>query len=162
MQSLSLSGSTAGKVQYDVSRVYPPYRSFRPAGPHPRPEHWAAVRAVVLARDGHQCRMCPAKAGDVFDGWGPIRLEVHHRHYRNWGRELPDDLTTLCQRCHRGHTDHCMRERDQARTITPLPSLAAETDRLPVSDHTSLYDIKAHDPHNQSRSGRNPLWGDPQ
>lgn len=162
MQSSSPSGASAGQVQYDIERVYGPYRSFRPVGPHPRPEHWAAVRSVVLARDGHQCRMCSAKAGDVIEGWGLVRLEVHHRHYRNWGRELPDDLTTLCRRCHQGHTEHVMRERDRARTITPLPVAAVGCDRLPVSDPTSIFNIKAHDHRNESRSGRNPLWGDPE
>lgn len=152
MQSSSPSGASAGQVQYDIKRVYPPYRSFRPAGPHPRPEHWARVRDEVLKRDGYQCRLCEAEA----------RLEVHHRHYRNWGRELLDDLTTLCRRCHKGHTEHVMRERDQARTVTPLAASAARVDRLPVAGSMSIYTIKANDNHNESRSGRNPLWGDPQ
>lgn len=63
---------------------------------------WGEVRALVLARDAWACQGCGRKGS----------LQVHHMSYRsmtNWhspfdGHEYvashPDDLVTLCQRCH--------------------------------------------------------------
>jgi hypothetical protein len=44
-------------------------------------------REIVLARDGHCCRVCAA----------PCRIVVHHRRP---GNHDPDWLTTLCAACH--------------------------------------------------------------
>jgi hypothetical protein len=51
-----------------------------------------STRATVLARDRHRCTSC-----------GTTRfLEVHHIAPRNeGGSNKPDNLTTLCSRCHR-------------------------------------------------------------
>jgi len=54
-------------------------------------EAWRAKRQVILARDGYTCQRC---------GQQPRRLEVHHRHYWSLYRENPQDLVTLCSRCH--------------------------------------------------------------
>lgn len=55
-----------------------------------RSSHWRALRLKVLERDGHRCKGCRRKD----------RLEVHHLTYERLGRELSEDLITLCQRCH--------------------------------------------------------------
>jgi 5-methylcytosine-specific restriction endonuclease McrA len=127
---------------YDQSRVYQPYRTFRPAGSHPNPAHWQSIRLQALERDGFQCRCCPAKEGDVCDVTGPIKLEVHHRHYRSWGKESLDDVTVLCKQCHRGVTDRFMWWRDKARTPALSSSKLVQVDSTPVST-SSLSLLKA-------------------
>ena len=54
--------------------------------------HWQHVKRLVLARDGHQCRMCGRRNG----------LNVHHRTYAHMGHEQEHlaDLVTLCRRHH--------------------------------------------------------------
>lgn len=51
---------------------------------------WRSLRARVLDRDTRQCQDCG----------GRTALQVHHLRYR-LGREQLEDLTTLCQSCHR-------------------------------------------------------------
>ena len=110
----------AAQIQFRPDLIaYEPHRQHRPVGSHPSPSHWDSIRLQALERDGHQCRTCEAKEGDVYAGWGRVRLEVHHRHYRNWGKEQLDDVTVLCHRCHRVITDDFMRSRDQARVLDP-------------------------------------------
>lgn len=67
---------------------------MRPSHPHPNPSHWDSLRVSALERDGHACRCCP---NDAASG---IPLEIHHRHYANWGHESLDDVVTLCVLCH--------------------------------------------------------------
>ena len=102
---------------YDIAQVYTPYRALRPSGQHPNPSHWNKVRQQAFERDGFQCRNCPAKLNDVCNVFGKIRLEAHHRHYENWGREQLNDLTTLCSVCHQKHTDGRMAERHKGRDL---------------------------------------------
>ena len=127
------------QIEFNARLVYPPYRGFRPPKAHPSPVHWAAIRRQALERDGHQCRLCSAAAGDEFtDHGGPVRLEVHHRHYRNFGAELVEDVTTLCERCHRNHTDAVMRERDQARVLNPRGQASTPASSLPAAPAHAL------------------------
>ena len=117
---------------YDQSRVYQPYRTFRPRGSHPNPAHWQSIRLQALERDGHQCRCCPAKQGNICPVTGPVKLEVHHRHYNTWGKESLDDVTVLCKECHRGVTDRFMWWRDKGRIINPIGRDVAPLDPLPA------------------------------
>lgn len=139
MKTADGARSDSRQVQFDPSQiVYHPHREFRPLGSHPRPAHWQAIREQALQRDGHQCRTCSARAGDRYEGWGTVYLEVHHRHYQNWGEEHLDDVTVLCQRCHRVITDDFMRSRDQARTYRPHESAVAMPVALPTNDAGAL------------------------
>lgn len=55
---------------------------------------WRMKRRQILEIDGNCCRRCGSSE----------RLEVHHLTYRRLGAELPEDLITLCHRCHmKGH-----------------------------------------------------------
>ncbi len=53
-------------------------------------EAWLTVRALVIHRDGHRCRVCGRKGRDV-----------HHVHYRTIYCESGAELVTLCPECHR-------------------------------------------------------------
>ncbi len=60
-----------------------------------------ATRLLVLERDNYTCQL------DLLFGIARLsgaecvdRLEVHHRHYENYDSEIPEDLITVCSRCH--------------------------------------------------------------
>lgn len=55
-----------------------------------RSKQWKDKRQQVLERDKFQCRFCESTE----------RLEIHHRHYRNFGNEELFDLVTVCKVCH--------------------------------------------------------------
>ena len=52
--------------------------------------HWKAVREGALRRAAYRCQVCNSDKS----------LDVHHRTYERVGRELPEDLTVLCRKCH--------------------------------------------------------------
>lgn len=54
---------------------------------------WLAIRAGIIERDGHRCRVCGADPVEA-------RLDVHHiDHDRANNRD--SNLVTLCHPCHR-------------------------------------------------------------
>lgn len=69
-------------------------QALRPSSPHPDAAHWSALRVLKLAEQGHACAACP---NDTASGY---QLELHHRHYENWGKERPEDVVILCSLCH--------------------------------------------------------------
>ena len=52
------------------------------------------VREYVLYRDGHKCSHC---------GKTNVVLNVHHVESRQTGGDRPDNLITLCEKCHRDY-----------------------------------------------------------
>ena len=52
------------------------------------------TREYVIFRDNHTCQGCKGKSKD------PV-LEVHHLESRQTGGDIPDNLVTLCNTCHR-------------------------------------------------------------
>jgi hypothetical protein len=52
------------------------------------------VREYVLYRDKHECRSCGKKTGI---------LHVHHIESRKTGGDAPNNLVTLCSKCHDKH-----------------------------------------------------------
>ena len=52
-------------------------------------EEWRAKADAIKARDGH-CLLC----GSTY------HLDAHHLTYAHLGDERPDELVTLCRRCH--------------------------------------------------------------
>lgn len=63
----------------------------RKGGKRIRGRRWRRIRSRVLERDGYRCTSC-GRAG---------RLEVHHvRPVRHGGSNEPENLRTLCRRCH--------------------------------------------------------------
>ena len=51
------------------------------------------VREYVLFRDGHKCQCCKGKSNDR-------KLHVHHIESRKTGGDAPNNLITLCSKCH--------------------------------------------------------------
>ena len=52
--------------------------------------HWQRTRNMKMARVGHRCEKCGAKA-----------TEVHHKTYKRVGAEKQTDLLAVCRECHR-------------------------------------------------------------
>jgi hypothetical protein len=79
-----------------------------------RTAHWQMVSQAELQRAGYRCCLCNAAGQDPRQ---PIQrtatgglliqahaeLNVHHRTYERRGCELPDDVITLCRKCHERH-----------------------------------------------------------
>ena len=51
------------------------------------------VREYVLFRDGHKCQCCKGKSKDS-------KLHLHHIESRKTGGDAPNNLITLCSKCH--------------------------------------------------------------
>lgn len=56
------------------------------------------VRQYVMHRDGYTCRCCGAKGNGV-------KFHVHHLESRKTGGNAPDNLITLCDKCHKQYHD---------------------------------------------------------
>ena len=66
------------------------------------------VRQYVLFRDGYTCQCCKKHAKGM-------KLQVHHLESRKTGGNAPDNLITLCSRCHELVTKRRLRStRDMA------------------------------------------------
>lgn len=57
------------------------------------------VRQYVLFRDGYTCQCCGAHS----TARKSVKLHVHHLESRKTGGNAPDNLTTLCEDCHKGY-----------------------------------------------------------
>jgi len=70
---------------------------FMPYSEFLKTSFWQEIRKNALTEAGHRCRLC-----NTLDN-----LRVHHRTYENRGWEdvHPDDLTVLCDPCHKKHHD---------------------------------------------------------
>ena len=55
---------------------------------------WRMRRKGAFRRARYRCQLCNI---------GGVRLNAHHRTYENKGQELPEDLTVLCEECHKQH-----------------------------------------------------------
>lgn len=79
------------EVDYTVlDGVTPTYMGRK----HPDPQHWQDIRKLAWERDLARC---------VLDASHTYRIEVHHRTYDRWGRELLSDVYCLCRACHEKH-----------------------------------------------------------
>ena len=54
------------------------------------------VRQYVLHRDGYTCQCCGAHPTEK----KPVKLHVHHKESRKVGGNAPNNLITLCDKCH--------------------------------------------------------------
>ncbi len=51
---------------------------------------WKYLRGLKLLWSGYKCENCGSKE----------KLQVHHKHYKSFGDEMPWDLMVLCKACH--------------------------------------------------------------
>jgi len=59
-----------------------------------RSPRWKYVRRQELKRAHHQCQLCGRQFHEK-------DLTVHHNCYDRFGSEKPQDLTVVCEQCHR-------------------------------------------------------------
>ena len=59
---------------------------------HLRSPYWAALKQKVIARRGKKCEKC---------GCEDRPIDMHHKHYRTFGRERQKDVLLVCRDCHR-------------------------------------------------------------
>jgi 5-methylcytosine-specific restriction endonuclease McrA len=104
MPKMPLQGWFALGLVPSGGRALTPMNDRLRTMPYPeylRTPEWAEKRQRALLRAGGRCQHC-----DSSD-----RLEVHHRHDRNRGAELDEDLAVLCHACHSHHHHRgCCRE----------------------------------------------------
>lgn len=60
---------------------------------------WKKRADACKDRADYRCQVCNR-------GAGVVHLEAHHRTYERLGRELPGDLTALCEDCHELFSKH--------------------------------------------------------
>lgn len=58
---------------------------------HLRSPQWRYFKTRIIAIRGHQCERCGQNFGT---------LELHHKSYRRFGHEQPEDVELLCKWCH--------------------------------------------------------------
>lgn len=51
---------------------------------------WAIIKIEMRTFYGNKCQECGSKR----------KLHVHHKHYKNFGNEEPEDLMLVCEKCH--------------------------------------------------------------
>jgi hypothetical protein len=55
--------------------------------------YWPSLRDAIFKRDGNRCKRCGGDGGGM--------LHVHHLvSKKNGGTDAPDNLVTLCPKCH--------------------------------------------------------------
>lgn len=86
---LLLSGACLRIIAWLWQRVRASYRTQYLAS-----AHWKRVREWAYERAGGRCEGCERELNGVFD--------VHHRHYRSLGCEMPGDVACVCRHCHEG------------------------------------------------------------
>lgn len=65
---------------------------------------WKNLKRELISERGNRCERCTRETNS---------LELHHKHYKSLGQELPDDLELLCADCHKAA--------DEARTHSHRP-----------------------------------------
>lgn len=55
-------------------------------------DHWKMVREGALQYARNTCQVCGIKE---------VTLNVHHKTYKNLGKERMDDLVVMCESCHK-------------------------------------------------------------
>lgn len=58
---------------------------------HLRSAYWANLKQKVIKRRGSKCERCQA---------ADLPLDLHHEHYKTFGRERQKDVVLLCRACH--------------------------------------------------------------
>jgi 5-methylcytosine-specific restriction endonuclease McrA len=94
---LPVSKTTIETASFDIHRITNPavvnYQNGRMKG-------FYNAKAFVLERDSHLCQKCKGASKDR-------KLHVHHIVFRgHCGTDSPDNLVTMCEKCHNGLHKH--------------------------------------------------------
>jgi RRXRR protein/HNH endonuclease len=89
---LPVSKTTLEVAQFDIQKLRNPEIEGKQYQEGLQLGFWN-VREYVLFRDNHCCQWCKGKSKDLV-------LNVHHIESRKTGGDSPDNLITLCERCH--------------------------------------------------------------
>lgn len=74
---------------------------------------WKRIRKLKIDQVGGKCERCHISK------WS-VRLEVHHKNYKNFKHERLEDLEVLCPKCH-GNADTERKKRvEDKREYSPL------------------------------------------
>lgn len=100
------------------------------------------IRKQVLERDEYTCQLNKLFGIARLTGASCSEdLEVHHIRY---GRDMPEDLITVCKRCHELLTDGIRKERylkrcfktvHDSRTKLPMPLGEKEYERIEIQTY---------------------------
>lgn len=82
----------------------------RPGKEHPNPEYWKALKAQAVLRFNGMCGTCPSPG-----------VDLHHRHYDNFGNESIEDVIFLCRDCHRKVSESIWARRERPETSLGRP-----------------------------------------
>jgi len=77
--------------QSEIYAAYMDYIGNLPYDEYLKTEHWQHFRKQALKDSHYSCRLCDTK---------DVELNVHHKTYRNLGRETFLDIVVLCVDCH--------------------------------------------------------------
>lgn len=107
---LPVRAITIEVAQFDLQKIRHPEIAGRDYQEGPQLGFWNA-REYVLFRDGHVCQWCKGKSRDKI-------LNVHHIESRKTGGDSPENLMTLCEKCHdlihRTHQEHKIKRKSRS------------------------------------------------
>ena len=97
------------------------FKTKRPSYNHPDSKYWEDLKKSVLEDQNQQCATCPSTAEDY-------PLDLHHRHYNNFGKEDKNDVVILCRPCHDAITSRlrAVREKEDIKHLIVEPLQAQE------------------------------------
>lgn len=93
------------------------YITKRPAAEHPNAVYWMILRKLVLEEQGSKCATCWNTSQEM-------QLELHHRHYNNFGSENREDVIILCKLCHEAITSSIRDRRYEEKEMLIIPTVS--------------------------------------
>ena len=92
LKILPISKIIIETASFDIQKIKNPDITGSEYQEGEQKDFWNA-REYVLFRDGHKCQCCLGKSKDKI-------LNVHHIESRKTGGDAPNNLITLCEKCH--------------------------------------------------------------
>lgn len=61
-------------------------------------KRWKTLRESRISKTGRRCEVCRSRVPEWSQG---VRLELHHKDYKNLGNETDSDVVLVCTICHK-------------------------------------------------------------
>lgn len=106
-----------------------------------RSEEWKQIADAAKRRAGYRCQVCNRSSREV-------RLNAHHRTYERLGHERPEDITVLCEDCHKLYEDNKRKTKNR-----PLPQTTGQP-TTPPGQPVRRFDAEVLPPPSSSAKGR--------